>query len=225
MIRMVLSLWLCTLCWLATAAEPVRIGVLAYRPKAQTLAQWQPLAQALKQAIPERDFRVEAYSFPELEAAVARKQVDFVLTNPGHFVLISHQQKLSAPLATLVNDVNGTPSASFGGVVFSLRGRGLDTPERLHGKTVAFTSTMSLGGYQMQALALREAGLDLKRDTLWLTTGAPHDKVVQAVLSGRADAGLVRTGLLEELAGEGRLRLEDIEVMHLPDTPDGQLPG
>jgi diguanylate cyclase (GGDEF)-like protein/PAS domain S-box-containing protein len=224
MIRIALSLWLCTLCWLATAAEPVRIGVLAYRPKAQTLAQWQPLAQALKQAIPERDFRVEAYSFPELEAAVARKQVDFVLTNPGHFVLISHQQKLSAPLATLVNDVHGTPSASFGGVVFSLRGRGLDTPERLHGKTVAFTSTMSLGGYQMQALALREAGLDLKRDTLWLTTGAPHDKVVQAVLSGRADAGLVRTGLLEELAGEGRLRLEDIEVMHLPDTPDGQLP-
>ena len=30
--------------------------------------------------------------------------------------------------------------------------------------------------------------------------------------------------LLEELAGEGRLRLEDIEVMHLLDTPDGQLP-
>ena len=44
----------------------------------------------------EQDFRVEAYSFPELEAAVARKQVDFVLTNPRHFVLISHQQKLSA---------------------------------------------------------------------------------------------------------------------------------
>ena len=51
MIRIALSLWLCTLCWLATAAEPVRIGVLAYRPKAQTLAQWQPLAQALKQGL------------------------------------------------------------------------------------------------------------------------------------------------------------------------------
>ena len=33
----------------------------------------------------------------------------------------------------------------------------------------------------------------------------------------------MRTGLLEELAGEGRLRLEDIEVMR-PDTPDGHCP-
>ena len=47
MIRMVPSCG-CTLCWLATVAEPVRIGVLAYRPGHKTLA------QALKQAIPEQ---------------------------------------------------------------------------------------------------------------------------------------------------------------------------
>lgn len=216
--------WLLTLAGLAWAAEPVRIGVLAFRPKPQTLAQWQPLAQALKQAIPERDFQVRAYSFPELESAVARRQVDFVLTNPGHFVLISRREKLSAPLATLVLNDHGAPVSSFGGVVFTLRGRGLDRPSALRGKTLAFTSTQSLGGYQMQALALRNAGLDVKTDTLWLTTGAPHDKVVEAVLQGRADAGLVRSGLLEDLARQDKLRLDDIAVMRLPDSPTQTLP-
>ena len=224
MIRAILLCCLCALFWPAWAAEPVRIGVLAYRPKAQALAQWQPLAQVLKQAIPERDFQVATYSFPELEAAVAAHKVDFVLTNPGHFVLISHREKLSAPLATLVNDVHGAPSATFGGVVFTRRERGLDTPASLRGKTIAFTSTQSLGGYQMQALAMLESGVDIRRDTLWLTTGAPHDRVVEAVLAGRADAGLVRTGLLEELAAEGRLRLDDISVMRLPGSPPATLP-
>ena len=75
----------------AWAAEPVRIGVLAFRPKAQTLAQWQALAKNLKQAIPERDFVVEAFTLTELDAAVASRQLDFVLTNPGHFVMLSRR--------------------------------------------------------------------------------------------------------------------------------------
>jgi len=32
-------------------AEQVKIGVLAFRPKPQTLAQWEPLATALKQTM------------------------------------------------------------------------------------------------------------------------------------------------------------------------------
>ena len=42
----------------AWADEAVRIAVLAYRPKVQTMAQWRPLAVALKKAIPERDFLI-----------------------------------------------------------------------------------------------------------------------------------------------------------------------
>lgn len=41
----------------AVAAEPVRIGILSFRPKVETLKQWQPLAVLLKQSIPGRDFR------------------------------------------------------------------------------------------------------------------------------------------------------------------------
>src|ERR1035437_3672284 len=92
---------------LANAAEPVKIGVLAYRPKPQTLAQWQPLAAALKQAIPDRDFVVEALTYTELDKAAASRQLDFVLTNSSHYVLLSKRSGLSSPLATLAEDADG----------------------------------------------------------------------------------------------------------------------
>ena len=219
--------WLaCLSCaWLmvpaAAATEPVRIGVLAFRPKPQTLAQWQPLAVALKQAIPERDFVVEAFTLSELEAAVTHQQLDFVLTNPGHYVLLARRSGLSAPLATLLVDESGQRSAIFGGVIFARADQAdVTTLQDLQNKTIAMVGTGSLGGYQMQALELKHVGIHLPQDAQLLTTGMPHDKVVDAVLTGRADIGFVRTGLLEALAREGRLDLSRVKIIHRQNLPD-----
>lgn len=201
-------------------SSPVRIGILAYRPKPQTLAQWQPLAEVLHQAVPERDFSVEALSYAELEAGVADQKLDFVLTNPGHYVQISYQYGLSAPLATLVNRENGRSQAVFGGVIFCLATRNdLDALSKIKGKTVAITSQDSLGGYKMQAYELAQAGIDLSQEAKLIDTGMPHDFVVEAVLSGRADFGLVRTGVLESLASAGKLDLKHIKILNDQKSP------
>ena len=202
------------------AAEPVKIGVLAFRPKPQTLAQWQPLAAALKSAMPEHDFVVEALTYPELDQAVARRQLDFVLTNSGHYVLLKRRNGLSSPLATLIVEENGKPARMFGGVIFSRTGSG--APNKLSdikGKTVAVTSTGSLGGYQMQAYELSLAGIHLPQDVRLLVTGVPHDNVVDAVLSKRADIGFVRTGVLEDMSREGKLDLKQINVINRQNLP------
>ena len=83
------------------AAEPVRIGVLAFRPKPQTLAQWQPLATALKRRMPDRDFVIEPLDYLEVGEAVASRRIDFVLTNPGHYVFLADYffKDLRPPLA------------------------------------------------------------------------------------------------------------------------------
>lgn len=111
----------------AYAAEPVKIGVLTYRPKPQTLAQWQPLAAALKQAVPGRDFVVEALDFTEMETAVAARQLDFALTNPAHYILLAKRGGMSAPLATLAADAQGKAVAVSGGVIFSRAGQAKST--------------------------------------------------------------------------------------------------
>ena len=211
----------CGLCSaLALAAEPVKIAVLAYRPKPQTQAQWQPLAQVLKAAIPERDFVVQAYTLIELESAVASRQVDFVLTNPGHYVLLTRRGSLQAPLATLLMTETGQETSAFGGVMFTRAGLPvINALAELKGKTLATVSQDSLGGYQMQAYELLQAGVDVVRDTRLLITGMPQDHVVQAVLDGRADVGFVRSGVLEAMAREGQLDLGRVAVLNRQKLP------
>jgi diguanylate cyclase (GGDEF)-like protein/PAS domain S-box-containing protein len=205
----------------AVATEPVRIGVLAVRPKPQTLAQWQPLMVVLKQAIPERDFVVEAMDYLELEAAVSNRQLDFVLTNPGHYVKLTKRHGLSAPLATLLADEGGQRSSVFGGVIFTRADQvAVTSLQDLQDKTIAIVGASSLGGYQMQALVLKQAGIHLPQDAQLLTTGMSHDAVIHAVLDGRAEVGFVRTGVLEAMVREGQLDMTKIKVLNPQNQSD-----
>ncbi|MDD2272801.1 MAG: PhnD/SsuA/transferrin family substrate-binding protein [Desulfuromonadaceae bacterium] len=202
------------------AAEPVKIGVLAFRPKPQTIAQWRPLAASLKKAIPGRDFVVEAFTYPELEKAIAKGQLDFVLTNPGHYVVIKKRGKLSVPIATLAVNEHGKRLTTFGGIIFTRAEQvAIRTLKDIKGKTVAATATESLGGYQMQAYELSRVGIRLPQDAKIITTGMPHDNVVSAVLSGRADVGFVRSGVLEGLVCEGKLDINQLKIINRLDTP------
>jgi len=204
----------------AMAAEPVRIGILSFRPKVETLKQWQPLAVLLKQSIPDRDFSIEPLNYEELNLAVASRQLDFVLTNPGHFVYLSRTVGVSAPLATLVMKENGQALSVFGGVIFSRADRAdIQTLTNVRGKTVATPSQGSLGAYQMQAYELQSVGIRLAEDVRLMETGLPQNRVVDAVLSGKADIGLVRTGFLESLAREGRLEMNQLKVLNRQSLP------
>lgn len=201
-------------------AEPIKIGVLAFRPKPQTLAQWQPLAAALKDALPEHDFVVEVFTFPELETAVSNRQIDFVLTNPGHYVLLTKRIGLSAPLATLAVDQDNQPISLFGGVIFTRAGQtDINTLSDIKGKTVSAVSTDSFGGYQMQAFELSKIGIRIPQDVKLITTGMPHDNVIETVLAGRADVGFVRSGVVEQLAHESKLDLNQLKIVNLKRVP------
>lgn len=210
--------------WTSLAvAQTVKIGVLAFRPKPEMLKQWQPLEKALKRDIPQHDFKIITYTYPELGLAVSEKQVDFVLTNPAHFVYLSRTLGVAAPLATLIVKDNGATLSSFGGVIFALAGRtDLNKLSDLKGKRLATPDLGSFGGYHAQAFELALAGVRLPGDAMLQIVGMPHDNVVNAVMQGGVDAGFVRTGLLEAMAREGKLDLSKIRVLnqqHLTNFP------
>lgn len=198
-----------------TLAQTVEIGVLAFRPKPEMERKWHPLEKALKRAIPQHDFRVVAYDYPELERAVSDKRVDFVLTNPAHFVLLSRRLGVSSPLATLIVEEHGVPLSSFGGVIFTLAERTeLKNLSDLKGKRLVAPELGSFGGYQAEAFELALAGVRLPEDASVQIVGMPHDNAVYAVLKGGFDAGFVRTGLLESMAREGKLDMARIRIMN-----------
>ncbi len=205
------------------AVEPLKIGILAHRPKTQVAEQWNPLAEKLNKVVPGYDFSIVAYDFHELQAAVAARQIDFVLTNPGNYILMARRSGLSAPLVTLSSLEQGRPIMAFGGVIFT-RSKRKDIQQLgdLRGKTIAMVDTASMGGYQAQAYELMKFGMRLPQEIQPIKTGMPHDKVVEAVLTGRADVGFVRSGLLEALTSEGKLDIKQIAIINrqiLPTYP------
>ncbi|MGZ5001407.1 MAG: EAL domain-containing protein, partial [Methylomonas sp.] len=118
-----------------------------------------------------------------------------------------------------VND-NGQRATVFGGVIFSRADQStINTLNDIKGKTIAVTSTDSLGGYQMEAYELKQAGIYLPQDAELIITGMPHDNVVEAVLAGRADVGFVRTHVLEGMAREGKLDLAQVKVLNTQNLP------
>jgi PAS domain-containing protein len=83
----------------------------------------------------------------------------------------------------------------------------------LRGKRLATPDTGSFGGWQVHLREARGAGVDLRNDLAETLELQAQDKVVAAVLAGRADAGLVRSDLIESMAAAGKLDLVAIKLI------------
>ena len=199
----------------AKTSDTVVIGVLAFRSVEQTQARWQPTVDFLQEKIPEKKFRLEVMDHPEIHAALIEKRVDFLLTNPEDY-LLDRKFSVLFPIATLMTVAAGRAQNKLGGVIFKKSGNsGIAGIEDLRGKVLASPNAESMGGYLTQFVELANVGIDLRRgDATLLFTGMPHDRVVGSVLSGQADAGFVRTGVIEDMIEEGRLRATDVEIIN-----------
>jgi len=202
------------------SAEHIKIGVLAFHSKAEASARWFPLAQYLQEEIPQHSFDVIPYNYINLNNAIKQRKIDFILTNPGHYVRLNKQHFVSSALMTLVNQYKSSVLKSFGGVIFTLANKeNISTLENIKDKKIAATSPDSLGGFQMQAYELHHLNISLsKTEILW--TGMPHVNVVSAVLNNKADIGFIRTGILEGMSNKGLLNLHDIHIINKQTLSD-----
>ncbi|MDR9499827.1 MAG: EAL domain-containing protein [Hydrogenovibrio sp.] len=197
------------------------IGILAYRDKASTQDRWQPLADYLNEQLPQYQFDFKVYFLKELELAVRTNDVNFVLTNPSHYVLMAYRYGLTSPLASMLNLEGAFATDRFGGVVFTRNQRDDITSYRdVAGKKVVTPAKTSLGAFQMQAYELLQQGIRLPDDVQMIETGQPHHKAVEAVLSAEADVGFVRTGVLEELVRRGQIDMNQIKLINAQRHPD-----
>ncbi len=192
----------------------IHLGILAYRPKNQIIKAYSPLKNYLNQTITEYEFHIDVLDYSEMNEYVKEKKLDFVFTNPGHYILLKEKFNLSSPLTTLAVQENGKKTTHFGGVIFTNASSSIQTLKDLKNKTIATPHLESLGAYQMQAKELIKFNIDPKQDIKLLVTDMPHDKAVYAVLNHEADAGFVRTGLLEKMVKEGKITFNQIRLLN-----------
>lgn len=210
----------------AGAAREVRLGVLSVTDDGETERTWQPLLAALAQRLPARQWRMQVLDLAALARAVAAQEVDFVVTNPGQYVVLEARHGVTR-IATQIGSEGSAhedPAHAVGSTV--LMRADATPPARwrdLRGLRVAAVSEIAFGGYQVAAAQWLAEGLDAETGAVErVFTGSPMFRVVDAVLRGEADVAIVRTCLLEQWQREGRVAPGALQVVGA--RPSGSLP-
>jgi len=199
---------------LLAEVRAIQIGVLSHRGDAATLATWSPTADYLTDSIDGYRFNIVPLNFDQVDPSVASGAVDFVLVNPGIYVNLEVRYRVSR-IATLNNQGSGVPYNVFGGVIFTRADRDdINQLSDLIGRSFMAVDKTSLGGFQMAWRELQQQGIDPYRDFAEIQFAGIHDRVVQAVLAGEVDVGTVRTDILERMAADGMIELDQFRIIH-----------
>lgn len=201
----------------AIAPQPTnkafRIGVLARRGISRTLQLWQPTADYLSNQLG-HTFTITPLDFKQINPSVANGEVDFIVANSSLYIEFETLYGIKR-LATLKRARRGKDYTVFGGVIFRRSDRqDIQTLQDLIGKNFAGANEKSLGAWQAAWREFHALGIDPRRDFLSLQFTGTHDAVVYAVRDRLVDAGSVHTDTLEQMALEGKIHLEDFEIIN-----------
>ena len=199
-----------------------RVGILAHRGPDAAVSDWLPLMDYLSASIEGRRFELVPVTLISAAEKVSAGEIDFLITNPGHFVTLAEAYPVSA-IATRKRDVDTTSSglSTYGTAVLVRSDSEIKSITDLRDKRVAAVSRDAFGGFQIAWSEMRAHGVDAFRDLAGLSfMGFPQDAIANAVARGDFDAGIVRSGLLERLEAEGQIARNQLGVLNSHSQPD-----
>jgi len=117
--------------------------------------------------------------------AMKSKRVDFAFVGPINYLLIDERAG-ALPLTAAVRH----GEKGYRGMIIVKAGSGIQNLSDLKGKSFAFGDSLSASANLYPKAALREAGIDPKKDIKALILSS-QNAVVTSVLTGKVDAGAV----------------------------------
>ena len=202
-----------------TSADTIRIGLRAHQGIEKSMLQWKQTADYLSEKIPEHKFiMIPLVGLKELMHEAEQNQFDFILTNPASFVEMEQRLGASAIL-TLRNKRQGKPYTKFGSVIFTRKDSGIHEIKDLEDKRIVAVSERAFGGWRVALRELLNEGFDVYKEVKQVSfSGGIQQDVVSIVRLGNADAGVVRTDMLERLAKNGTIKLDEFRVINKKTT-------
>lgn len=199
----------------AVVKEEVHIGILAMWGDQIANKMWQPTITYLNRTISNYHFILKPLKLAETENAVKNEKVDFILTNPGNYIVLESSFGISR-LATIKTKIQNKSTSQFAAVIFTKNSRDdIQTLQDLQNKSFMGVKKEAFGGFQMAWLELKKQNINPFEDFSSLEfSGLPQDKIVYAVLNNKVDAGTVRTTTLERMAAVGLLDLGKIKILN-----------
>lgn len=208
----------------------VRVGVLQFEQESSygpTLDNIQEdLINYLKRATTGLDIVAVPYdSSARLKAAVARHEVEFFLASSGLYVEL--QRYGVRDIGTLVLAQMPDPNQCVAGVMVARADRSDITDlASLKGKRAFSTDAANFMTYQSNLGAIAAAGFD--PDTFFSSVVFTHNRpkaVLEAVLDGTGDVGLLRACMPEALVAKNPAWKGKFKVVNQQETPAGKRLG
>jgi two-component system, LuxR family, sensor histidine kinase TtrS len=195
-------------------SKDVAIGVFVYQGERAATEDWSPVLEYLRGALPEHQFRLDQYDAEGMRRAIADHQVDLVITNPGYYVAMEAEFGISR-IATLVSPQAISTRQTIGSAIIAkVERQDLRELADLAGKRVAAVAPAAFGGYLVAAREMAQQGIDPESDLREVKfVGLPMSNVIDAVLKGDVDAGIVRACFPEQLIQQGLLRSGQLRVL------------
>lgn len=199
--------------------ELVRVAVLADKGAAAAEKEWQYVLDWLNRDVPGHRFVIVALDHPELRQAVHEGSVDFLITNAGNYGEFEYTDGVSR-IATLDSPLALSPSQAVGSAIVVRAESGLNALADLKGRHLLAASHEAFCCFQIAARELVLAGVDPQTDLGRLEyTGFPIQSIALAVRDGKADAGIVKTCLFEQMIASGALKPGELRVLAPQEIP------
>ena len=213
--RFLLIIILYVICITTVYSQEAVIAVLAPSGPEKAQKMWQPTIDYLNQQIPWYRFELLPVTKKQLTNAVSLKKVDFFLTHTGHYVELEALYG-STRILTLKKTWKKQTYSQWGStLVASADNDEINSIDDIKNKRIAGVYKGAFGGYQVALRELSERGIVKEKDQKnILFTGLPHSSPLLAVQDGRADIGIIPTGVLEEGIESGNYLEDEFKVIN-----------
>ena len=192
----------------SAAIADITFGVQAPRGNAKALKKWNELGKYLQAKIGE-PVKIVPSKPNKTVKMVTDGKANFTLSNPVLAVALIEKHGSSA-----VATMQKKSGHQFGGVIISKKGSGITKSKDMIGKKVmAFKFRKSAAAYVFQVKHLQDQGIDAHKDFKIFKEAKKQDDIALAVKKGVMDAGFIKTGLLESMAKEGKVSMDDFEIV------------
>lgn len=194
-------------------AKEFSLGITYIDEPVSTFKRWEPLGGYISKLL-NANVKVVPLDFVATVQWVEAGKVQMLLTNPLAF-LVSKDKAQLFPVAIVVQKVKGEMGDKYGSAIIVKSDSPIKSIQELVGKNIGIASKFSLGGGVGGLALLEQEGV--KVEQVVIKELKTQDNVVFAVLNGTVDVGIVRTGLLEKLASDGKINMGDLKVLHKID--------
>jgi len=203
-------------------AKEITIGVLALSGVEEANISWQPTIDYLNKHIEHYSFKlmaIEPGDMSDMNFKVKKNEIDFAIIPPSLYIDLENLYGASAIL-TLVDK---SKQSQFGSTFIVRRdNRAILRIDDINNKSVAAVAKEALGGWLIGQQVFINNGIDLYEASKRVDFLGTQPKVVQSVLAGGHDFGIIRTGMLESLSEQGKINISDFRIInqhHIDNFP------